>query len=100
MAPPIKGNQEREKESVMAMSTHGDCGSLSSMLHGKKGRGQGGIRLRYSAKNRCWSTRNIARVHAENGGKLVHGNNHNEDNADLGWFSQNLDSKLKEIMAS
>ncbi|KAK3227986.1 hypothetical protein Dsin_007848 [Dipteronia sinensis] len=49
-------------------------GSVSSMLHGK--RGEGRIPLDWDTRMRIaiGAARGIARIHAENSGKLVHGN--------------------------
>lgn len=62
------------KDEKLMVYDYYSLGSVSAMLHGE--RGEGRIPLDWDTRMRIaiGAARGIARIHAENGGKLVHGN--------------------------
>ncbi|KAK6947880.1 Leucine-rich repeat [Dillenia turbinata] len=62
------------KDEKLMVYDYNSLGSVSSLLHGK--RGEDRTPLDWDARMRIaiGAARGIARIHAENGGKLVHGN--------------------------
>lgn len=62
------------KDEKLMVYDYYSLGSVSAMIHGEKGEGR--IPLDWDTRMRIaiGAARGIARIHAENGGKLVHGN--------------------------
>ncbi|QHO47555.1 hypothetical protein HN51_016920 [Arachis hypogaea] len=62
------------KEEKLMVYDYYEQGSVSSMLHGK--RGEGRVLLDWESRLRIamGTARGIAHIHAQNGGKLIHGN--------------------------
>ncbi|XP_042505001.1 probable inactive receptor kinase At4g23740 [Macadamia integrifolia] len=62
-----------KEEKLMVYDYHSQ-GSVSVMLHGKRGEGRTPLDWETRLRIAIGAARGIARIHTENGGKLVHGN--------------------------
>ncbi|KAL2342699.1 hypothetical protein Fmac_003984 [Flemingia macrophylla] len=69
----LKAYYYSKDEKLMVYDYHSQ-GSISSMLHGKRGEDRVALDWDTRLKIALGAARGIARIHIENGGKLVHGN--------------------------
>ncbi|KAK7358547.1 hypothetical protein VNO77_00480 [Canavalia gladiata] len=69
----LKAYYYSKDEKLMVYDYHSH-GSVSSMLHGKRGEDRVALDWDTRLKIALGAARGIARIHVENGGKLVHGN--------------------------
>lgn len=69
----LKAYYYSKDEKLMVYDYHSQ-GSISSMLHGKRGEDRVALDWDTRLKIALGAARGIARIHLENGGKLVHGN--------------------------
>lgn len=70
---PLRAYYYSKDERLMVYDFYEE-GSVSSMLHGKRGEGHTPIDWETRLKIAIGAARGIAHVHTQNGGKLVHGN--------------------------
>ncbi|KAF3650724.1 putative inactive receptor kinase [Capsicum annuum] len=62
------------KDEKLTVSDYFSEGSVAAMLHGKRGEYRNPLDWETRLRIAVGASRGIARIHAENGGKLVHGN--------------------------
>ncbi|XP_021274986.1 probable inactive receptor kinase At4g23740 isoform X2 [Herrania umbratica] len=62
------------KDEKLVVHDYYDQGSVSAMLHGKRGEGQTSLDWETRLKIAVGAARGIAYIHSQNNGKLVHGN--------------------------
>lgn len=62
------------KDEKLTVSDYYEQGSVSAMLHGKRGEGRIPLDWETRLKIAIGAARGIAHIHTQNGGKLVHGN--------------------------
>ncbi|XP_057951118.1 probable inactive receptor kinase At4g23740 [Malania oleifera] len=62
------------KDEKLTMYDYYSQGSVSAMLHGKKGEGHPPLDWETRLRIAIGAARGVAHIHTENGGKLVHGN--------------------------
>ncbi|KAJ9139801.1 hypothetical protein P3X46_030500 [Hevea brasiliensis] len=62
------------KDEKLTVSDYHEQGSVSAMLHGKRGEGRISLDWETRLKIAIGAARGIAHIHTQNGGKLVHGN--------------------------
>ncbi|KAJ4850378.1 hypothetical protein Tsubulata_017619 [Turnera subulata] len=62
------------KDEKLTVSDYYEQGSVSAMLHGRKGEGQTPLNWETRLRIAIGAARGITHIHTQNGGKLVHGN--------------------------
>ncbi|KAJ6748859.1 hypothetical protein OIU79_029862 [Salix purpurea] len=70
---PLRAYYYSKDERLMVYDFYEE-GSVSAMLHGKRGEGHNPIDWETRVKIAVGAARGIAHIHTQNGGKLVHGN--------------------------